>query len=85
MRHFTIFTFTCVGSIAFAGVPARLDKEIIVATPQAVAFKFWATADGVRKMIAEDARIELVPGGAYEWHFSKSAPAGQRGSDGCKV
>jgi uncharacterized protein YndB with AHSA1/START domain/uncharacterized protein YciI len=62
-----------------------LRKEAVVPAPVESVWTMWTTADGVKSFMATDAKIELRPGGAYEWYFSADAPEGQRGSEDCKV
>ncbi len=45
----------------------------------------WTTHEGLLTFFGEDNKIELIPGGSFEIYFSKDAPAGLRGSEGCKV
>ena len=45
----------------------------------------WTTLDGVRRFLAEDARLDIRPQGAYELLFDLSAPPGRQGSEGCRV
>ena len=59
-------------------------KEAIVEAPVEAVWHAWATEEGVR-FIAEGARIELEPGGPYEWYFSMDAPEGSRGGEGNTV
>jgi uncharacterized protein YndB with AHSA1/START domain len=67
----------------------RLDrivfKTAVVKAPLAEVWKAWTTTKGVKAFFAEDASVEAVPGGPYEIYFSKDAPQGSRGSEGCKV
>lgn len=76
----------CVFAGEFVEQPSdrRIDKCAIVYAPLAEVWKTWTTKEGL-SFIAEDAKIELRVGGAYEWYFSKDAPEGQRGGEGCKV
>ncbi len=60
-------------------------KTAVVKAPLSDVWKTWTTTDGVKSFFAEDARVEAVPGGAFEIYFSKDAPPGSRGSEGCKV
>ncbi len=62
-----------------------LVKDVTVKAPLAEVWKAWTTVAGVRTFFAPDAKIEAVAGGPYEVYFSKDAPAGARGADGCKV
>lgn len=62
-----------------------LDKEVLVPAPVQDVFEAWTTSAGTRRFFAPDARIEAVPGGAYEILFMTEAPEGKRGSEGCRV
>lgn len=80
------FALSCALAGEFVEHPTdrRIDKCAIVHAPLADVWKTWTTKEGVA-FIAEDAKIELQVGGAYEWYFSKDAPEGQRGGEGCRV
>ena len=67
------------------GETKRLDKEVVVEAPVATVWHSWTTQEGISKTLAADAKVELKIGGPYEWYFSKDAPAGSRGSEGCTV
>lgn len=81
----------CSGLAAWAGgAPPPLsqrvlEKEVIVNASPAEVWAAWTTEAGVTKLAAEAARIELRPGGMYEWYFKKDAPEGKRGAEGCTV
>jgi uncharacterized protein YndB with AHSA1/START domain len=49
------------------------------------AWRKWTTHEGLLTFFGADNKIELKPGGAFEIYFSKDAPEGLRGSEGCKV
>jgi uncharacterized protein YndB with AHSA1/START domain len=61
-----------------------LRKDILVDAPTEDVWRAWTTEQGVR-FIAEGARIDLTPGGPYEWYFSMDAPEGSRGGEGNTV
>lgn len=63
----------------------RIDKEVTIAAPLKQVWDAWTTVDGVKSFFAPDANIDLRAGGAYEILFSKDAPAGSRGAEGCHV
>ena len=71
--------------VARAVPPAPVKKAVIVAAAPADAWAAWATTDGVKTFFAPAARVEAVPGGAYEIFFDPDAPAGTRGCEGCTV
>ncbi len=62
-----------------------LVKDVTVKASLPEVWKAWTTVEGVETFFAPDAKIEAVAGGPYEIYFSKNAPAGQRGAEGCKV
>lgn len=49
------------------------------------AWVLFATREGWKRVIAQDAEIEPWPGGKFEIHFDLSAPKGEQGSEGCTV
>jgi uncharacterized protein YndB with AHSA1/START domain/predicted enzyme related to lactoylglutathione lyase len=51
----------------------------------AALWKLWTTHEGLKTFFGADNRIELIPGGAFEIYFHTDAPAGLKGSEGCKV
>lgn len=66
------------------GSPA-VRREVLVAAPTADVWHSWTTSDGFRTFMQTRARIELRPGGPFEVYFLEDAPAGLRGSEGCRV
>jgi uncharacterized protein YndB with AHSA1/START domain len=71
----------------FPSQPTRtITKEVILPIPVEKAWALWSDSKGVTSYgVAQSAEVELAIGGKYEWHFSKDAPAGERGSEGCTV
>ena len=59
-------------------------KTAEISAPLDEVWRAWTTEEGVR-FIAEGARIDLTPGGAYEWYFSLDVPEGSRGGEGNTV
>lgn len=45
----------------------------------------WTTSEGLSSFFAEASTLELKAGGTWELYMSKDAPAGSRGSEGCKL
>lgn len=45
----------------------------------------WTSHEGLLTFFGEDNKIEFKTQGLFEIHFSKNAPKGERGSEGCKV
>jgi uncharacterized protein YndB with AHSA1/START domain len=62
-----------------------LFKTVTVKAPLAEVWKAWTTTEGVKSFFAAEARVEAVPAGPFEIYFSKDAPPGSRGSEGCTV
>ena len=65
--------------------PAALKKEVTIKAAAAEVWRAWTTPEGVKTFFAPQARIVLERGGAYELYFNLSAPAGQRGGEGCTL
>jgi uncharacterized protein YndB with AHSA1/START domain/uncharacterized protein YciI len=63
----------------------RILHEVTVPAGRAEVWQAWTTAEGLTSFFAPAAEIELRLGGKYELYFLPTAPAGQRGSDGCRV
>ncbi len=62
-----------------------LEHTVTVAAPPDVVFDSWTTNAGVRTFFAPDSEVELEEGAPYELYFSKEAPEGSRGSEGCVI
>jgi uncharacterized protein YndB with AHSA1/START domain len=60
-------------------------KEAVIPAPRGEVWKAWTTSDGATTFLAPQAHIELEIGGPYELYFVPTAPAGARGSEGCKI
>lgn len=58
--------------------------ERTVAVPRREVWRRFTTAEGLR-FIVDEARVELRPGGHYEWYFMLDNPPGTRGGEGCRV
>jgi uncharacterized protein YndB with AHSA1/START domain len=63
----------------------RIEKEVVVSAPRATVWNAWTTTDGAKTFFAPDAKIELVPGGAYEIYFGPTQPAGLKGGETNRV
>ncbi len=59
--------------------------EEIIEAPAADVWMAWTTVEGLRTFLAPDAVIDVKAGGQWEIVFVPEAPAGSRGSEGCKV
>jgi uncharacterized protein YndB with AHSA1/START domain len=54
--------------------------------PVADVWKAWTTPEGLETFFARKAaKVEPVPGGAFELWFGLDSPEGSRGSEGCRV
>ncbi len=62
-----------------------IDREVTVDAPRPEVWKAFTTTQGATTFFASAAHIELRLNGPYEIYFDMTAPAGQRGSEGCKV
>jgi len=56
-------------------IPASLDSV----------WQAWTTSGGIRSFLGTEAKIGLRPGGPYEIYFNPDAPAGERGSEDCRI
>lgn len=66
--------------------PERLlRKERLVRASAYDLWWAWTTTEGLASFFAEDSSLDLKPGGKWELYIVGSAPAGQRGSEGCKL
>ncbi|MBK8955116.1 MAG: SRPBCC domain-containing protein [Saprospiraceae bacterium] len=45
----------------------------------------WTTHEGLLTFFGQDNKMELRPYGPFEIYFSKDAPTGKKGSEGCTV
>jgi uncharacterized protein YndB with AHSA1/START domain len=75
---------------AVTGNAQSLPPDIVVTkiinAPVADVWKAWTTAEGIESFFApKAAKVEPVPGGAFELWFGVNNPEGSRGSEGCLV
>lgn len=59
--------------------------NIEVPAPQHQVWQAWTTAEGVRSFFAEECKLDLQVGGAYEMYFDLDAPKGKWGGEGCVI
>lgn len=59
--------------------------EVAVPVPPERAWAAWTSSEGLAAWWLKTTRIALRPGGHFELYFLTDAPAGQRGSEGCRV
>jgi uncharacterized protein YndB with AHSA1/START domain len=64
--------------------PRAIHHEVIVPRSRAEAWKQWTTVEGLRFAVKE-AKVELRPGGHYEWYFLLENAPGSRGGEGCRI
>lgn len=76
----------CVGAPALAGQQERvLHHEVVIEAPLDVVWRAWTTVEGLRP-ISRASRIELIPGGRYEWFLDlEPDERGRRGSEGSRI
>jgi uncharacterized protein YndB with AHSA1/START domain len=53
--------------------------------PADAVWSAWTTSEGLATFFAPQALVELWPGGKFELYFRPDAPAGSRGSEGCRI
>lgn len=80
-----LFVLLLLATPLFADSARRIEREAIVPASRGEAWRAWASAEGLKSWLAEGAKVELQPGGAYEIYFSMSAPEGQRGGETNRV
>jgi predicted enzyme related to lactoylglutathione lyase/uncharacterized protein YndB with AHSA1/START domain len=64
--------------------PRLIHHEVTVARPRAAVWKQWTKVEGLRFAV-DEAKVDLRPGGLYEWYFLLDNPPGSRGGEGCRV
>ncbi len=64
---------------------APIVTEANIAAMPADVWKSWTTSEGFKAFLGTESKIELKVGGPFEVYFSMEPPAGQRGSEGCKI
>jgi len=91
LRHFRLILAMLVAGFTAAAAGAQTLAPDIVVTkvinaPVADVWKAWTTAEGIESFWApKAAKVEPVPGGAFELWFGVNNPEGLRGSEGCLV
>ncbi len=93
MKLLTPFAFAAIaGATAFAAPlsaqPLAPDIAVtrVIDAPVEEVWKSWTTREGIESFFApKAARVEPVPGGAFELWFGVDLPEGTRGSEGCLV
>lgn len=64
---------------------APIVTEANIAAMPGDVWKSWTTSEGFKAFLGTENKIELRVGGPFEVYFSMEPPAGQRGSEGCKI
>lgn len=59
--------------------------SVKVPAPQHEVWQAWTTAEGVKSFFAEECKLDLRVGGAYEMYFDLDAPRGKWGGEGCVI
>jgi len=59
--------------------------ETTVKSDLATVWRAWTTAEGLCEFFSMQAEVELRIGGKYELAFAPDAPAGQRGTETCRI
>jgi uncharacterized protein YndB with AHSA1/START domain len=60
-------------------------NNIEVPAPQHQVWLAWTTSEGVKSFFAEECKLDLRVGGAYEMYFNMEAPTGEWGGEGCVI
>ena len=63
----------------------NLVKVASVAAPRPAVWQAWTDAAQITRFLGQQAVVEPWPGGRFEILFAMDNPAGQRGSEGCRV
>ncbi len=63
----------------------RIDFEATIHASLDRVWSAWTTSNGMTAALGPKTKIELRVGGPYEIYFHPDAPAGERGSEGCRV
>jgi uncharacterized protein YndB with AHSA1/START domain len=66
-------------------VGRRIEHEVVVAASPRDAWGAWVDPARVANFLGEQARIDLRIGGRYEIIFLPDAPAGEQGSETCRI
>lgn len=63
----------------------ELVKEVDLDAPVGFVWRAWTEPDAIAEFFAPRAKIDLRIGGDYELSIMPDAPAGERGTEGCRV
>jgi uncharacterized protein YndB with AHSA1/START domain len=91
MSRYARWSALIVIALAWLALPLRaqpLAPDItvtkVINAPVEEVWKAWTTAAGIESFFApKAARVDPVPGGAFELWFGVNNPEGSRGSEGC--
>lgn len=64
---------------------APVVARAVVEAPIARVWRAWSTTEGLSDVLERDTFVECRVGGPFEIHWIETAPAGERGSEGCTV
>ena len=84
-QQFDTTTPANVGPAHAADPLAPIVHERVIELPREDVWRLITPSTGWKQFFDVEANIELRPGGKFEILFDASAPAGQRGSEGCTV
>jgi len=84
----TMLAVVALGALAVPVVAQPLAPDILVIkvinAPVEEVWKAWTTTAGIESFFApKAAKVDPVPGGAFELWFGVNNPEGSRGSEGC--
>ncbi|MFN0136422.1 MAG: SRPBCC domain-containing protein, partial [Phycisphaerae bacterium] len=65
--------------------PTKIDIDVTVKATPAEVWTAWTTNEGLHTWMSPNTNVECRIGGPFEIYFNAAAPAGERGSDGCKI
>lgn len=65
--------------------PKKIDIDVTVKATPAEVWAAFTTNDGLHTWMSPTTNVECRVGGPFEIYFNAAAPAGERGSDGCKI
>ncbi|MCE2657312.1 MAG: SRPBCC domain-containing protein [Rubrivivax sp.] len=76
-----LLAWALVGTLPAHAQERALNKEVLVAAPQAAVWQAWTSRDGIVSFFAPDAVVDARVGGAFHIHFDPGAPPGLKGAD----
>ena len=61
-----LFVLLFLAAPLLADSSRRIERDAVVPVSRAEAWRAWASADGLKSWLADGAKVEMTPGGAYE-------------------